>query len=811
VAIKEEVIKVPTDIPLLPVRDIVVFPYMILPLFVARTISINAIDEALARDRMIFLTTQKDQSEEEPTPDQLYNVGTAALIMRMLKMPDGRIKILVQGVARARVEEVLQEEPFFRARIQRIEDDTAGSGDLEVEVEALLRTVKEQMQKITSMGKALLPDIMVVAENLDEPGRLADLLGSNLGLKVADAQEILEIEDPVSRLRRVNEQLNKEIDLLEMQEKIHSRAKGEIDKSQREYYLREQLKAIQKELGEIDERSAEKSEYEEKIKDAHMPEKVLAQAEKQLERLAHMHPDAAEASLVRTYLDWLVEIPWSRSTADNLDIPLAEKVLDEDHYDLEKVKIRIVEYLSVRKLKEQMKGPILCFVGPPGVGKTSLGKSIARALGRKFVRISLGGVRDEAEIRGHRRTYVGALPGKIIQGIHGAGSNNPVFMMDEVDKIGADFRGDPSSALLEVLDPEQNQSFVDHYLGVPFDLSSVMFITTANLLDPIPPALKDRMEVLYLQGYTDEEKQHIARRYLLARQLEEHGLMEDDLRFSDSAILKIIHRYTREAGLRNLEREVAKVCRKTAREIASGKKGPFHVSVRNLEKYLGPRKFFMESEQEKSEVGVATGLAWTPTGGEILHVETSLLKGKGGVLLTGQLGDVMKESAQAAISYARSRAGDFDVNPDFNSKNDIHIHVPAGAIPKDGPSAGITIATALISSLTDIPVNKDVAMTGEVTLRGRVLPIGGLKEKVLAAHRAGIKTVILPARNRIDLEEIPPKIKRTMTFVTVDSIDEVLKVALLPTAPPAGTPPGKGRRGRKNPPPRRGAPPEATA
>jgi ATP-dependent Lon protease len=769
---KEEVIKVPTEIPLLPVRDIVVFPYMILPLFVARTISINAIDEALARDRMILLATQKDQGEEEPTPDQLYQVGTAALIMRMLKMPDGRIKILVQGVARARIDEILQEEPFFRARISRVGDDEEKEAGLEGE--ALLRTVKEQMQKITAMGKALLPDIMVVAENLDEPGRLADLLGSNLGLKVSEAQEILEIEDPLERLRRVNEQLNKEIDLLEMQEKIHSRAKGEIDKSQRDYYLREQLKAIQKELGEIDERSAEMAEYQEKIKGAAMPDEVREQAEKQLERL---------------------------------EITVAERVLDEDHYDLEKVKGRIVEYLAVRKLKEQMKGPILCFVGPPGVGKTSLGKSIARALGRKFVRISLGGVRDEAEIRGHRRTYVGALPGKIIQGIHGAGSNNPVFMMDEVDKIGADFRGDPSSALLEVLDPEQNNSFVDHYLGVPFDLTNVMFITTANLLDPIPPALKDRMEVLYLQGYTDEEKLHIARRYLLSRQLEEHGLTEDDLRISDSATLKIIHRYTREAGLRNLEREVAKVCRKVARDIASGKTGSFSITARNLEKYLGPAKFFMESEQEKNEVGVATGLAWTPTGGEILHVESSLMKGKGGVILTGQLGEVMKESAQAAISYARSRAADYDVDPDFNSKNDIHIHVPAGAIPKDGPSAGITITTALISSLTGLPVDKDVAMTGEVTLRGRVLPIGGVKEKVLAAHRAGIRTVILPARNRTDLEEIPAKIKRTMDFTLVESIDQVLRKALV-TALPAGKEGKKEAKGRAS---RRGEPPQVTA
>jgi ATP-dependent Lon protease len=789
---KEEIVKIPRELPILPVRDIVVFPYMILPLFVARTISINAIDEALAKNRLIFLAAQKDQGDEEPRPDQLHQVGTVALIMRMLKMPDGRIKILVQGVSRARIEEVLQEEPFMRASIKQIREKPEGKKNLEAE--ALVRTVKEQMQKVADLGKVVLPDIMVVAENLDEPGRLADLLGSNLGLKMEEAQEVLEITDPLTRLQKVNELLSKEMDLLEMQEKIHSRTKGEIDKSQREYYLREQLKSIQTELGEIDERSAEIAEYEAKIKEAAMPEKVRDQAVKQLERMGHMHPEAAEASLVRTYLDWLVEIPWSRSTTDNLDISLAERVLDEDHYDLEKVKDRILEFLAVRKLKEKMKGPVLCFVGPPGVGKTSLGRSIARALGRKFVRISLGGVRDEAEIRGHRRTYVGALPGKIIQGIHGVGSNNPVFMMDEVDKIGADFRGDPSSALLEVLDPEQNNSFADHYLGVPFDLSNVMFITTANLLDPIPPALKDRMEVLNLPGYTDDEKLHIARRYLLERQLEDHGLHHDDLTVSDTALLGIIHRYTREAGLRNLEREIAAICRKVARNIASGRAGPFHVTARNIKKYLGPRKFFMEGELEKNDVGVATGLAWTQAGGEILYVETTLMKGKGSVILTGQLGDVMKESAQAAISYTRTKARELGVDPEFSIARDIHIHVPAGAIPKDGPSAGITIATALVSSLTGIPVNKDVAMTGEITLRGKVLPIGGLKEKVLAAHRAGIKTVILPARNSSDLEEIPPKIKRTMKFVPVDSVGEVLEQALI-SSPLKGT--GVSRRRRE--------------
>jgi len=774
---KEEVLRIPKELPVLPVRDIVVFPYMIIPLFVARTLSINAIDEALAKDRMIFLATQRDQSVEEPTPEQLYPVGTAALIMRMLKMPDGRIKILVQGVARARTEKVLQEEPFLRVQVRRLREHEPAKGDLEVE--ALVRSVKEQMQKVAAMGKVVLPDILLVAENLDDPGRLADLLGSNLGLRVHDAQEILELADPAARLRRVNEVLAKEINLLEMQEKIQTRAKGEIDKSQREYYLREQLKAIQKELGDVDERSGEIAEYRAKIQAAGMPEAVQAQAEKQLGRLGHMHQDAAEASMLRTYLDWLVELPWSRSTTDNLDIPAAEQVLDEDHYDLEKVKTRILEYLAVRKLREQMKGPILCFVGPPGVGKTSLGRSIARALGRTFARISLGGVRDEAEIRGHRRTYGGALPGKIIQGIHSAGSNNPVFMLDEIDKLGADFRGDPSAALLEVLDPEQNNSFSDHYLNLPFDLSKVMFICTANLMDPIPGPLKDRMEVLVVPGYTDDEKLHIARTYLLPRQLREHGLAPEAVRIPDAVFLRIINQYTREAGLRNLEREVAAVCRKLARRVASGEPGPFALTPRMLEQMLGPRRFFHEGEQEKSECGVATGLAWTPTGGEILYVETTLMKGGKGLTLTGQLGDVMKESAQAAVSYARSRAEALGIDPDFHAKHDIHIHVPAGAIPKDGPSAGVTIATSLISALSSTPVNKGVAMTGEITLRGRVLPIGGLKEKTLAAHRAGIRTIIAPAKNSPDLEELPPKIRRSMKFVLVESMDEVLATALV--------------------------------
>ncbi len=772
---KEE-LKIPDELPLVPIRDLVVFPFMILPLFVARDRSIKAIDESLSHHRMVFLASQRNAESEDPESDDIYRVGTVALIMRMLKIPDGRIKILVQGLAKGKIEAFLQKEPFLKVRIAKIEESRP---DNTLETEALVRAVKEQLQKTMTLGKTITPDVMLIAENLEDPGRLADLVASNLTLKIEEAQGVLEILDPRARLRKVGEILAHEIKLLEMQQKIISKAQGEIDKSQRDYYLREQLKAIQKELGEVDGKTEEMEEYRARIQKAGMPAVVEKAANVQLGRLERMHPDAAEAAVIRTYLDWLTELPWSRGSTDNLDIKAASKVLDEDHYDLEKVKTRILEYLSVRKLKEKMKGPIICFVGPPGVGKTSLGKSIARALGRKFVRISLGGVRDEAEIRGHRRTYVGALPGKIISGIHEADSDNPVFMMDEVDKIGADFRGDPSAALLEVLDPEQNFAFTDHYLGVPFDLSKVMFITTANLLDPIPSALQDRMEVIDLPGYTEEEKLHIARRFLIPRQMEEHGLQEKHLSISNRALLKIISDYTREAGLRNLEREIATICRKVARKVAEGEDRHFELNARNTEQYLGVRKFMREAEAEQSEVGVATGLAWTQAGGEMLHVEATIMKGRGNLSLTGHLGEVMKESAQAALSYARTRAGALGIADNFFSVNDIHIHVPAGAIPKDGPSAGITITTALISALTGHPVSRDVAMTGEVTLRGRVLPIGGLKEKVLAARRAGIHTVILPARNRQEAGEIPLTISKNMKFIFVDHMDQVLEAALL--------------------------------
>lgn len=769
-------IEIPDKLPVLPVRDIVVFPYMILPLFVGREMSIKAIEHSLASNRLVLLLTQKDLNIENPTPEDLFNVGTIALVMRMLKLPDGRVKILVQGLGKAKAIDYPQTVPFFTASIERIEERKAEK--LTIEDEAQIRNVKGQLEKAVSLGKSILPDIMGVVENIDDPGRLADLVASNLGLKTEQSQEILEIANPVQRLKRVNDILSREIELLTVQQKIQSEARGEIDKTQREYFLREQLKAIQKELGDIDERAEEIKEFRKKIEEAKMPEKVMKEAEKQLKRLEKMHPDSAEAGTVRTYLDWLVELPWAKSTKDSLDIKAAKKVLNDDHYDLEKVKERILEYLSVRKLKEKMKGPILSFIGPPGVGKTSLGKSIARALGREFVRMSLGGVRDEAEIRGHRRTYVGALPGRIIQGIKTAGTNNPLFMLDEIDKIGMDFRGDPSSALLEVLDPEQNNSFADHYLAVPFDLSNVMFITTGNMADTIPSPLRDRMEIIYLSGYTTEEKTGIAKNYLIPKQLEEHGISSKILKITDAGLFLLISQYTREAGVRNLEREIANLCRKVAKKIAEGKVKPFVINAQNIHRYLGVPKYLPEEEIEKDEVGVSTGLAWTETGGDIIYIEATTMKGKGSLTLTGQLGDVMKESAQAALSYVRSRAKALGIKDDVFSKTDMHIHVPAGAIPKDGPSAGITMATAIASALTGYPVNKNIAMTGEVTLRGRVLPIGGLKEKTLAAKRMGIKKVIIPKRNKKDLEDIPKYIKKDMEFSFADTMDDVLKVAL---------------------------------
>lgn len=769
-------LQIPEELPLLPVRDVVIFPYMILPLFVGREKSIAAVDAALARDRLIFLAAQKELGEEEPKPEDIFAVGTVAMIMRMLKLPDGRVKILVQGLAKGRLQSFVAEDPFFSVQVERINEPRFP--ELPLETEALMRTVRDQLTQLVSMGKAMPPEIMVVLENLEDPGSQADLVASNIGLKVADAQTLIEIVDPVERLRRVKDLLAKELELAAVQNRIQTQAKEEMGKSQREYFLREQLRAIQAELGETDARAEEVAELRQKLEQAGLPAEAKAEAEKQLRRLETMHPEAAEYSMLRTYMDWLVELPWSRSTKDNLDLKKARKVLDEDHYNLEKVKERILEFLAVRKLKKEIKGPVLCFAGPPGVGKTSLGKSIARALGRKFVRISLGGVRDEAEIRGHRRTYVGALPGRVLQGMKQAGTNNPVFMLDELDKVGADFRGDPSAALLELLDPEQNHAFSDHYINLPFDLSNVLFVATANVMDPIPSALKDRLEVIRLAGYTTEEKLSIAGQYLVPRQLEANGLKPADVRFSKNALLKIISEYTAEAGLRNLERELGSVCRKVARRYAEGRKKPVLVTESTVGRFLGPPRYLPEEELRQSEVGVATGLAWTEVGGEILYVEVNTMKGKGELTLTGHLGEVMKESAQAALSYARAHARELGIDPDFFEGRAIHVHVPAGAIPKDGPSAGVTMATALISALSGRPVSKDVAMTGEITLRGQVLPIGGLKEKVLAAVRARIKTIIIPRRNEKDLEEIPPHLRKKVRFVSARTMDEVLAAAL---------------------------------
>ncbi|OGP95584.1 MAG: endopeptidase La, partial [Deltaproteobacteria bacterium RBG_16_55_12] len=685
----------PDVLPLLPIRDIVIYPYMMLPLFVGRDMSIRAVEESLSRDRLIFLVAQKNSAEDNPTPDDIYRVGTVASIMRMLKLADGRVKVLVQGLSKGEVENFLRERPFFEVKIRKVVEPALQ--EVSIEVEALTRNVKEKIEQILNL-KNLPPEIVMVTDNISDPGVLADLVASNLRLKIEESQGILEIFDPVARLKKVNELLSRELELSTVQARIQNQAKEEMSKTQRDYFLREQLKQIQQELGEGDERNEEINDLKKQIEKAKMPLEIKRESEKQLKRLEQMHPESSEASLVRTYLDWLVDLPWSKKTKDNLDIQKAKEVLDEDHYNLEKVKERILEYLAVNKLRRKIKGPILCFVGPPGVGKTSLGKSIARALGRNFVRISLGGIRDEAEIRGHRRTYVGALPGRIIQGIKQAGSNNPVFMLDEIDKVGADFRGDPSAALLEVLDPEQNHAFSDHYLNLPFDLSNVLFICTANLLDPVPAALADRMEVIQLSGYTNEEKLEIARKFLNPRQLEDNGIPKGHLEISDDAVLRIISQYTKEAGLRNLEREIASICRKVARRIAEEKKEPVRVTRANLHLFLGTAKFLPEAEQEKHEVGVATGLAWTSAGGEVLYVEASLSKGRGNLTLTGQLGEVMKESAQAAVSYSRSHAKKLGIEEDFYQKLDIHIHVPAGAIPKDGPSAGITMATALISA-----------------------------------------------------------------------------------------------------------------
>jgi ATP-dependent Lon protease len=731
-----------------------------------------------------MLVAQKDAQNESPRGEELYSVGTVAAIMRMLKLPDGRIRLLVQGLSRARVDSFLAEEPFFKAKITKLEE-AAPPKELPPEHEALLRSVKQNLEKSVSLGKNISPEVMVIAANLDDPARLADLSASNLDLKLEDAQHILESTDPIERLRLVNESLSKEITVLTMQQEISSQARGEMDKSQREYYLRQQLRAIQQELGEGEEISEELAQYRKLVTDKKIPAEAAAEIEKQIKRLERSHPDSAETAIIRTYLDWMTGLPWGVTSADSEDIERARRILDEDHYDIEKVKERILEYLAVHALKKSLKGPILCFVGPPGVGKTSLGRSIARALDRKFVRLSLGGVRDEAEIRGHRRTYVGAMPGRIVQGIHQAGTSNPVFMLDEIDKIGADYRGDPSSALLEVLDPEQNFSFRDHYLGVAYDLSKVLFIATANILDPIQPAFLDRMEVIRLSGYTLEEKKAIARRHLIPKQLEENGLTEANLEFTEGGVERIIESYTREAGLRNLEREIGAICRKVAVAVAKGKTRRYRITGASVEKMLGPAKHLAEELLKRDQVGVATGLAWTPVGGDLLFVEALAVRGKGGLRLTGQLGDVMKESAQAAMSYARANAKALGIAEDFFETHDVHVHVPEGSIPKDGPSAGITMATAMISAFTQRLVRRDVAMTGEITLRGEVLPVGGVKEKVLAARQAKIRTIVLPRLNKRDVSQISARILHGIEFRYVDRVDEVLAISLSDTVAPA--------------------------
>ncbi len=779
-----ESIEVPEVLPLMAIRDIVLFPGMVIPLFVGRERSLAAVSAALEGEKLLALVTQKDPMDEDPSPERLYRVGVVGLIIRTFKLPEDRLKVLVQVLARAEIEEFLQIDPFFRVRILPVGEREPES--LSVETEALMRSVREVAEKVLALRGLLNPDISSLLASVEEPGRLSDLIAAHVRFRISEAQDLLETYDGLERLKKLYRCLQREFEIASLQAKIQTEAQEEMARSQREYFLREQLRAIKRELGETDELEAEIEELREKIKKARMPREVEKEALKQLSRLEMMHPDTAEATVIRTYLDWLIELPWKKSTRDRLDLKEAKRILDEDHYDLEKIKERLLEYLAVKKLNPEAKGPILCFVGPPGVGKTSLGRSIARALGRKFVRVSLGGVRDEAEIRGHRRTYVGALPGRIIQGIKQAGVNNPVFMIDEVDKLCSDFQGDPSAALLEVLDPEQNREFVDHYLGVPFDLSRVMFIATANMTDPIPPALLDRMEVIYLSGYTPEEKLVIARRYLLPRQLKEHGLAEGVLLLSDRTIFRVISEYTSEAGVRELERKLAALCRKVARKLAEGERGPFRITPANLHRYLGPPEYVEELSQEEDEVGVATGLAWTPYGGEVLYIEVTVMEGKGNLILTGQLGEVMKESAQAALSYIRTRARELGISAKFYEKYDLHIHIPSGAIPKDGPSAGVTMAVAMISALSGRPVRKDVAMTGEITLRGRILPVGGIKEKSLAALRKGIRKVLIPEKNLKDLEDIPPELRRKIEFVPVRHLDEVLSETLLKTRLPRG-------------------------
>ncbi len=783
---REEKIEIPEVLPLIPLRDLIIFPNLVVPLFVGRERSIKALEEAMRMDHLVALVAQKEAETQEPAEGDLYEIGSVATVMQELKLPDGTAKALVEGITRIKIEEFVQIDPFFRVKVSVVEAPAKKT----VETQALMRNLVAQFEQTARLGKPIPQEVLLASMNIDEPGRLADFVAFHLNLKAEEKQQILEAMSDHARLELVGTFLGKELEILEIGSRIQSRVKEQMTKTQREYFLREQMKAIQKELGVMDEQQAEVDEIKTKIKDADMPEEVEEKALKELGRLEKMPAAAAETGVIRTYLDWLIGIPWKKETAEKLDLKEAQAILDTDHYGLEKVKERILEYLAVHKLTEKMRGPILCFVGPPGTGKTSIGRSIARALNRKFIRVSLGGIRDEAEIRGHRRTYVGALPGRIVQSISQVAARNPVFMMDEIDKVGADFRGDPTSALLEVLDPEQNNSFSDHYLEVPLDLSDIMFITTANLLDPIPPALKDRMEVIHFPGYTEEEKIKIAQQYLVPKQIKEHGLAKKHLSIAEDGLQKIIREHTREAGVRNLERKIAAICRQVARRIVEGKAKSVKTSASNMQEFLGPAQFRYGMAEEKDQIGLATGLAWTEVGGDVMGVEATVLKGKSELLLTGRLGDVMKESATAAVSYIRSRATDLGIDDDFSKNLDIHIHVPGGAIPKDGPSAGITMAVALISALTKRPVDRSVSMTGEITLRGRVLPIGGIKEKVLAAHRAGIKKVIMPRDNEKDLDLVPKNVRKELKFIFVDHMDEVLAAAF----PKRGRAPKKAAR-----------------
>jgi ATP-dependent Lon protease len=770
-AVKEE----ERILPLLPLRGLLVYPNMVLHLDVGRERSVKALEQAMVDDDTILLATQNEVQLEEPTPDDIYKMGTVARVRQMLKLPNGTIRVLVEGLRRARLLEFLKTDSFYQVRVREIIEAEVD----DIDVEALMRSVLDHFEQYLRLSKKVSPETLSAVSDIDEPGRLADVIASHLPLKMEDKQKILETVDIRNRLETLLTILNDEREVLELERKISQRVKKQMEKTQKEYYLREQMKAIQRELGEKEGRMGEVEELQKKLEELDAPDYVKEKAEKEIQRLEKIPTSSAEGGVIRTYVEWLLDLPWNKQTEDDLDLNKAERILDEDHYGLEKAKERVLEYLAVQKMVKRLKGPILCLAGPPGVGKTSLGRSIARALNRQFVRVSLGGVRDEAEIRGHRRTYVGAMPGRIIQGMKTAGSANPVFLLDEIDKMSMDFRGDPASALLEVLDPEQNQSFSDHYIEIPYDLSKVMFITTANAIHHIPRPLLDRMEVLYISGYTELEKEKIAKEYLIPKQIKEHGLSKEKLQINTDAIQKIIRHYTREAGVRNLERTVGTLCRKAAKQLVTSDKKKVIVTAKNLPQFLGPEKFRYGKAEEEDQVGAATGLAWTATGGDTLTIEVSVLPGKGKLTLTGKLGDVMKESAQAAFSYIRTRAKELGIDSEFHEKNDIHIHVPEGAIPKDGPSAGITMATALVSALSGVPVSKQVGMTGEVTLRGRVLPIGGLKEKALSAHRAGLTHILVPKDNEKDLEDIPKSVRKDLKISLVSHMDEVLKLALV--------------------------------